>query len=1004
MIDTMHLLRFYLEGIRRWTGAGGASLYVAVPPGLARPLLIHDGGLPPLPELADPEHAALFAGSGGAPAAPVLAAGGGAGWNEISSELPAAVLIPLGFENGGWGASGPRRRSTDAGEPQPELPAASWLGLRFEPGTAERRWLRAELAERRQLWSWLLALGGSLASYAQHVGAVLTDPVSGLHGRAQLQQALAEGMAHARASSRPISLLLLNPDEFGAVNETLGRQAGDRVVLELAGRLRAALRRSDVVGAYGGVMFLAQLPSTDAETALEVAGKLLAHLSAAPYLGGGVRLRLSCGVACFDPGSGEDARLEALGLIWRADQALGAAKGAGGGRAVLWQSGSDVEALSHLDRLTGIFTGDMGRDYRHMVLLWDTVSIIAASPEVHLLAARVLSSVQEAFRLEEVGLFRAGADGELELERWLGGPDGGPADPELAPDAPPWQLVREAWAAGSLLGVHLPAVPSARTRLLHPALAVPLVAGRRTLGCLYLEGRSGSLRLDGAGVHFLRALASQLAMALDRAALDARERKRQEDDRQRLEAELQELREALGQAKLVYDGPEMESVLASARRVAATDVTVLLTGESGTGKELLARTIHRLSRRGDRPLVVVDCSAIAQSLIDSELFGHERGAYTGAIGRSIGRLAEAEGGTVLLDEVGELPLEVQAKLLRFLQERQITSVGATRARQIDVRILAASNRDLALEVEAGRFRADLYYRLNVVPLHLPALRERPSDILPLARHFLERFAREQHKTLGGFTLEAEHAMLADPWPGNVRELQNRVMRAVILSERDRIGPAELGLAAPRTRSRPEAAAPAPAAPAAPARELLDLQGAAPSVAGPAEAASSGPGAGAPEASGDPWAALRGRLAAELDRLEGAGTAGALPLGRWLDEDLMLEADAASSGVQRRGAALLGLPVSTFRRRLRHSRALRSTGQAWRPSSWARVQAELARLVRCAPHPPEGMPERCRLMLLELVQQRFFSDFSTAASLLGVSEPTYRRWSRAGPEIQNSEPS
>ncbi len=237
----------------------------------------------------------------------------------------------------------------------------------------------------------------------------------------------------------------------------------------------------------------------------------------------------------------------------------------------------------------------------------------------------------------------------------------------------------------------------------------------------------------------------------------------------------------------------MEAILDVARRVAPTKATVLLIGESGTGKELVARTIHELSPFRAKPLVVVDCGAIPTTLIESELFGHERGAYTGAQERRIGRLLEAEGGTVVLDEIGELPLEVQSKLLRFVQERQVVPVGGTRVHHVDTRLIAVTNRELAVEAAAGRFREDLFYRLNVVRITVPPLRERSEDILHLAEHFLDHFATQYQKGPLRFTDHARDSLIEHTWPGNVRELSNRIMQAVILSERSEIGWRELEL-------------------------------------------------------------------------------------------------------------------------------------------------------------------------------------------------------------------
>jgi DNA-binding NtrC family response regulator len=233
--------------------------------------------------------------------------------------------------------------------------------------------------------------------------------------------------------------------------------------------------------------------------------------------------------------------------------------------------------------------------------------------------------------------------------------------------------------------------------------------------------------------------------------------------------------------------PVMETALALARRVAQTEATVLIQGETGTGKELLARYIHRHSSRADRPLVAVNCAALPESLIESELFGHEKGAFTGAAARRTGRFEAADGGTLLLDEVTEIPLGLQAKLLRVLQEGEVTRVGNSHPVTVDVRVIAVTNRDMRSEVAAGRCREDLYYRLNVVTLRPPALRDRAGDIPVLARHFLLKYAALHGSPAQEFSPEAMDRLLAHHWPGNVRELENTVQRAVILTTIPRIG-------------------------------------------------------------------------------------------------------------------------------------------------------------------------------------------------------------------------
>ncbi len=248
-----------------------------------------------------------------------------------------------------------------------------------------------------------------------------------------------------------------------------------------------------------------------------------------------------------------------------------------------------------------------------------------------------------------------------------------------------------------------------------------------------------------------------------------------------------------GPRELVSDDRAMQRLLAVARQVAPAAATVLITGESGTGKEMLARYVHQHSRRKDRCFVSVNCAAIPESLLEAELFGHEKGAFTGALARRIGKFEEANGGTLLLDEISEMAPHLQAKLLRTIQEREIDRLGSAGPTKIDIRLIATSNRDLEAEVSAGRFREDLWFRLNVINLDLPPLRERTADIAPLARHFAAKYAAidgPRYRPLGSAAMAV---LQCHHWRGNVRELENCIHRAVLLASGDEIGPDDLVL-------------------------------------------------------------------------------------------------------------------------------------------------------------------------------------------------------------------
>jgi transcriptional regulator with GAF, ATPase, and Fis domain len=459
---------------------------------------------------------------------------------------------------------------------------------------------------------------------------------------------------------------------------------------------------------------------------------------------------------------------------------------------------------------------------------------------------------------------------------------------------------------------------------------------------------------------FLEALATQVALALDRARLTEQQRAREEQEKQRLLAEVAELRNALQRTQIIYRSRPMEALLDKVRRVAPTDATVLVTGESGTGKELFARAIHQLSPRRDQPFVVVDCGAIPTTLLESELFGHEKGAFTGAQARQLGRLVQADKGTLLLDEIGELPLEAQSRFLRFVQEKYVSPVGGRTGRTVDVRVIAATNRDLQTEVAAGRFRADFYHRLNVVRLEIPPLRERTEDVQHLAQHFCTMYALMYGRPVPSFSPEAEAAVMSHPWPGNVRELQNRVMRAVILAQAEALTPVDLGFG-DATRL-PEAPAPAPA----------------PVLEEPAMIADE-----------EAWPGLREVLGRQVAQaLEGRQPLA--PLGRWLADDLVLEADRLGGGVASNAAALLGMPVTTFRRRLASSQAQAGGGWAPRPGSWPGVRSRLAGVLRSGEPAGRNLLKQVLQVLDEEVAAHAPGNAQVGAALMGVTLPTFRR--------------
>jgi transcriptional regulator with GAF, ATPase, and Fis domain len=323
---------------------------------------------------------------------------------------------------------------------------------------------------------------------------------------------------------------------------------------------------------------------------------------------------------------------------------------------------------------------------------------------------------------------------------------------------------------------HLRDVESLAESEVRSLLCVPLTVFQRVIGCIYLDSTKVANRFQEDHLQLMTAIAGISAVALD----NARRTQWLEEENQRLTSEVRQ------EQSLVGEGARMKEIFQFLARVAPTESTVLIEGESGTGKELAARALHRNSHRGSKPFVAINCAAIPETLLESDLFGHERGAFTGAAVLKKGRLEVADGGVVFLDEIGELAPALQVKLLRVLQEREFERVGGTHSIKVDIRLIAATNRELTEAVRKGQFRQDLYYRLAVVRLTMPPLRERREDIPMLTRHFLQKYAKRSKVKPKPVSREAMSALVHYEWPGNVRELENAIERALVMGSSDAV--------------------------------------------------------------------------------------------------------------------------------------------------------------------------------------------------------------------------
>jgi len=319
---------------------------------------------------------------------------------------------------------------------------------------------------------------------------------------------------------------------------------------------------------------------------------------------------------------------------------------------------------------------------------------------------------------------------------------------------------------------------------LSSVMCAPLVFRDELIGVVYLGNDAVTGLFTTNDLHLLKIYAAQAALVLHQSSLVSTLR----DDNSRLREQL-----VVDGGQILGDSEPMQRVFRVLQRVAPTDIGVLILGETGTGKELVANELHRLSERAEKPFMAINCGAIPENLLESELFGHRKGSFTGAVSDKMGRIEAADGGTLFLDEIGEMPMNLQVKLLRVLQERVISRVGDLEPRPIDIRVIAATNRDPMAMIDEGRFREDLFYRLNEIALKLPPLRERGGDILLLAQYFLTKYRDRYGSVVKGFDKPAERALRSAAWPGNVRELESRVKKAVIMAEGARVTVEDLGL-------------------------------------------------------------------------------------------------------------------------------------------------------------------------------------------------------------------
>jgi DNA-binding NtrC family response regulator len=675
--------------------------------------------------------------------------------------------------------------------------------------------------------------------------------------------------------------LLIAPDDTGGdLGGTL-----DAARAELDGLLRS----TDLASVLGQSMVSISMPYTPVEEGEKIAKALLDQLQ--DFSHRGQAIAFSAGMA-FSVG-GEQ---EPIDLFRRAASALDTARRAGGNQFRLDGGTQDIEPLDI----------QSGHNYRHVILLWNVMNTLSNASDLAAMSEEFCRHVFQIFQPERVALLSS-EDQRLNLET---------------------AFVRQKGKTPHISDLNL---SEREFAMINGAVQGNLKEQLLEQSAFFRIADNWALMISGSewqddDIAFLETLCAYFTSSFARFAVPAPE-----------EAAVQ------GDSTLIHDSAEMQQVLETADLAAPTDATVLLMGESGTGKEMVARYIHSHSPRSDHPLIVVDCGAVAPSLIESELFGHVKGAFTGATSNFKGRLKEAHEGTVLLDEVGELPIDTQVKLLRFVQERQVAAVGSNQYETVDARVIAATNKDLKDMVDAGTFREDLYYRLNVFSVLVPPLRDRPGDVISIARHYLSIFAARYNKRITGFTSEAEQALVTYDWPGNVRELSNVINRSVIMSKDGLISPIQLGVFNDRQQADPEPVQPTPTGLSV-LQQVVDSQ---------------------------------------------ASAARPIPVGRYLEEDFILMSVNRHEGVLNRAALTIGMPESTLRRKLQKIESTYGSADPERPDSWPITQQLYDDVLRLAGESGQTPLDMLSGSLVTEIEKRQLSR-TVSAQLMGVSVPTYRR--------------
>jgi len=611
------------------------------------------------------------------------------------------------------------------------------------------------------------------------VDGIVTSTVlqDGSHGAtlalrelSRLDSVLNQRQLGLSADSSLKAIMVLSPDNLVDINNRYGRSDGDQLLQTMSKVIQEIIPITELANHYGGSTFIVLFKSSSEEQIIKIAKRLFKALKEIKLDNIDMQLSFSLGLALNESLS----PCSLFDLFQQACHAMVVAQRLGGDQLRTIRTEHAMQQVGDLDKLSGNLTLNATHDYLSLLM---TYSIL--SDDLNQLEGRAFINALLKQLVSGLGLTSA-THADVSRGRVINAATARAGQEEVEENFS-LQLTasQNALISGAIIkGSNPSRVLTSMTKAEEHEILLPIIQGQNVIGLLLLK-LSHQYAVKTKNHLLLENIADYVRVKLqhDSKALPLHSKTKSAgklDD-------------------LLFKSPQMQSLVSMLKTVAPTEATVLVTGESGTGKELIAQSLHRLSKRSEQPFVVFDCGAIVENLIESELFGHTKGAFTGATHNKQGAIAKAEGGTLFLDEVGELPIDTQAKLLRFVQERQYSMVGKREPQKADVRIVAATNVDLEKRMQSGLFREDLYYRLNVINLKSYPLRHRRQDITPIAEFYLRKFSQQYEKSIVGFRQSAIQAMHEYSWHGNVRELVNLVHRAVVICQDNQISEHDLGL-------------------------------------------------------------------------------------------------------------------------------------------------------------------------------------------------------------------